>query len=218
MLLFVLSIGLADSINPVTIAVALYLASTPRPVGRLANFAAGVFALYTAGGLLLLFGPASLLRLATHGLAPNVGRVIAIVAGTLAIVFAVIVWFRRAKLVQTGLPDRALRPGSAFALGAVMTIVDLPTAFPLFIVVGAIVHEDLDPMAEAGLLVLYCAAYVLPLVLILALRALRALGGERGEHWLAALRVRVTRWAPAAVSVLSGVIGAALVGFGVLSG
>ena len=81
MLLFVLSIGLADSINPVTIAVALYLASTPRPVGRLANFAAGVFALYTAGGLLLLFGPASLLRLATHGLAPNVGRVIAIVAG-----------------------------------------------------------------------------------------------------------------------------------------
>ena len=49
MLLFVLSIGLADSINPVTIAVALYLASTPRPVGRLANFAAGVFALYAAG-------------------------------------------------------------------------------------------------------------------------------------------------------------------------
>jgi len=215
MLLFVLSIGLADSINPLTIAVALYLASTPRPVGRLANFAAGVFALYTAGGLLLLFGPASLLRLATPGLAPNVGRVIAIVAGTLAIVFAVVVWFRRAKLVQTGLPDRALRPGSAFALGAVMTIVDLPTAFPLFIVVGAIVHEDLDAMAEAGLLVLYCAAYVLPLVLILALRAL---GGERGERWLAALRVRVTRWAPAAVSVLSGVIGVALVGFGVLSG
>jgi hypothetical protein len=30
--------------------------------------------------------------------------------------------------------------------------------------------------------------------------------------------VRVTRWAPAAVSVLSGVIGVALVGFGVLSG
>jgi cytochrome c biogenesis protein CcdA len=70
-------------------------------------------------------------------------------------------------------------------------------------------------MAEAGLLVLYCAAYVLPLVLILALRAL---GGERGERWLAAMRVRVTRWAPAAVSVLSGVIGVALVGFGVLSG
>ena len=56
---------------------------------------------------------------------------------------------------------------------------------------------------------------MLPLVLILALRAL---GGERGERWLAAMRVRVTRWAPAAVSVLSGVIGVALVGFGVLSG
>ena len=215
MILFVLSIGLADSINPVTIAVALYLASTPRPVWRLANFATGVFALYTVGGLVLLFGPASLLRLATHGVDPAVGRVLAIVAGALAIVFAIVVWFRRAKLVQAGLPDRALRPGSAFVLGAAMTVVDLPTAFPLFIVVGAIVHQDLDPAAEAGLLVLYCAAYVLPLVVILALRAL---GGERSERWLSLMRVRVTRWAPAAVSVLSGAVGVVLVAFGVLSG
>jgi cytochrome c biogenesis protein CcdA len=213
MFIFVVSIGLADSINPVTIAVALYLASTPKPVGRLANYVAGVFAIYTVGGLVLLFGPASLLRLATHGLAPNVGHIIAIVAGSLAIVFAIVVWFRRAKLVQTGLPDRALRPGSSFALGAAMTVVDLPTAFPLFIVVGAIVHQDLPAVQEAGLLLLYCLCYVLPLVGILALRAL---GGERGERWLLTLRERVTRWAPTAVSVLSGVIGVVLVGFGLL--
>ena len=83
MILFVLSIGLADSINPVTIAVALYLASTPRPVWRLANFVSSgtraivpssfMFALYTVGGLVLLFGPASLLRLATHGVDPPSG-------------------------------------------------------------------------------------------------------------------------------------------------
>ena len=81
--------------------------------------------------------------------------------------------------------------------------------------VGAIVHQDLDPPAEAGLLLLYCAAYVLPLVVILALRAL---GGARGERWLSLMRERVTRWAPAAVSILSGVVGVVLVAFGVLSG
>jgi len=214
MVLFVLSVGLADSINPLTIAVALYLATTPRPVWRLANFAAGVYAVYALGGLVLLFGPASLLRLATHGLDPEVGRVLAVIAGGLAIAFAVVVWVRRARIARTALPDRALRPGSAFGLGAAITVVDIPTAFPLFIVVGAIVHEDLDPLPAAGLVVLYSLAYVLPLV---AIAVLRATGGDRGEAWLHMLRERVTRWAPTALSLLSAVLGVALVAFGLLS-
>ena len=213
MIIFVASIGLADSINPVTIAVALYLASTPRSVVRLIGYIAGVFATYTFGGLLLLYGPASLLRLVTHGVDPRIGQTIAIVAGIAAIVFAIVVWIRRAKLVEHGVPERALKPGSAFALGSLMTVVDLPTAFPLFIVVGAIVHEDYGRLQEGALMVLYGVTYVLPLVAILALRAA---GGERGERCLVALRERVTRWAPVALSVLSGLIGVALIAFGIL--
>jgi cytochrome c biogenesis protein CcdA len=213
MILFVASIGLADSINPVTIAVALYLASTPSAVRRLAGFVAGVFVTYTFGGLLLLYGPASLLRLATRGLDPGIGHTIAIVAGVAAIVFAIVVWIRRAQLVEAGVPDRALKPGSAFALGIAMTVVDLPTAFPLFIVVGAIVHEDLGRLDEGLLMALYGLAYIVPLLAILGLRAA---GGERGERWLARLRDRVTRWAPAALSILSGIIGVALIGFGLV--
>jgi cytochrome c biogenesis protein CcdA len=95
-----------------------------------------------------------------------------------------------------------------------MTVVDLPTAFPLFIVVGAIVHQDYGRAQEGALMVLYGFTYVLPLLAILALRAA---GGERGERWLGELRERVTRWAPAALSILSGLIGVALVGFGILS-
>jgi cytochrome c biogenesis protein CcdA len=214
MFLFVLSIGLADSINPLTIAVALYLATTPRAVRQLAGFTAGVFGVYTLGGLILLFGPAALLRLATHGLNPTVGKIIAVVAGVVAIGFAVVVWLRRDQVAHTGLPDRALRPGSAVTLGAGVTVVDLPTAFPLFIVVAAIVQQDVGPAEEVGLLVLYNAAYVLPLVAILGLRAL---GGERGERWLEVLRARVTKWAPAALSVLSALIGVALIAYGLLS-
>jgi hypothetical protein len=43
----------ADSINPVTIAVAVYLSATPDPVRRLAGFAVGVFVVYLREGLCL---------------------------------------------------------------------------------------------------------------------------------------------------------------------
>ena len=213
MLEFALTLGLADSINPVTIVVALYLASTPNPVRRLAGYVAGVFGVYLLGGLLLLFGPASLLRLATHGLDASVGRVVAVVLGVGAIVFAVVLWLRRDRMANTTVPERALRPGSTLALGGAMTAIDLPTAFPLFVIAGAIVHEDLGPPLEAALLVLYCAAYVVPLVAILALRAV---GGEPGERWLARLRRHMSQWAPIAIAVLTFVAGVALIVYGLV--
>ena len=46
----VISIGLADSLNPTTIAPALYLATGERARGRVAEFTAGVFAVYFLGG------------------------------------------------------------------------------------------------------------------------------------------------------------------------
>lgn len=213
MLEFALTLGLADSINPVTIVVALYLASTPNPVRRLAGYVAGVFGVYLLGGLLLLFGPASLLRLATHGLDASVGRVVAVVLGVAAIAFAVVLWLRRDRMANTTVPERALRPGSTLALGGAMTAIDLPTAFPLFVIAGAIVHEDLGPPLEAALLVLYCAAYVVPLVAILTLRAV---GGERGERWLARLRRHMSQWAPIAIAVLTAIVGVALIVYGLV--
>jgi cytochrome c biogenesis protein CcdA len=213
MLEFALTLGLADSINPVTIVVALYLASTPNPVRRLAGYVAGVFGVYLLGGLLLLFGPASLLRLATHGLDASVGRVVAVMLGVGAIAFAVVLWLRRDRMANTTVPERALRPGSTLALGGAMTAIDLPTAFPLFVIAGAIVHEDLGPPLEAALLVLYCAAYVVPLVAILALRAV---GGERGERWLARLRRHMSQWAPIAIAVLTAIVGVALIVYGLV--
>jgi cytochrome c biogenesis protein CcdA len=173
----------------------------------------GVFDVYLLGGAVLLFGPAAVLHLATRGLPPGVGRIVAVVVGCASIAFAVVLWLRRDRVARISVPDRAMRPGSALALGCVMTMVDLPTAFPLFVVVGAIVHEDLPRAVEAGLLLVYCAAYVVPLAAIVVLRSI---GGERGERWLQDLRARVIRWGPAALAVLSAVIGAALIAFGLL--
>jgi cytochrome c biogenesis protein CcdA len=159
-------------------------------------------------------GLAPLLRLVTRDLDDDVGRVVAIVAGVATLAIAVFLWLRRDRMQKVKLPDRALHSGSALAMGAGMTLIDLPTAFPLFVVVGAIVHEDLPRPVEGALLVAYCAAYVLPLAAILVLRAV---GGERGERWLANVRDRVNRLGPGALAVLSAVIGLCLIGWGIFS-
>ena len=46
----VISIGLADSLNPTTIAPALYLATADHARTRLIEFTLGVFAVYLIGG------------------------------------------------------------------------------------------------------------------------------------------------------------------------
>ena len=56
----VISIGLADSINPSTVAPALYMAAQPRPRRPLAQFTAAVFLVYFLGGLLIALGPGEL--------------------------------------------------------------------------------------------------------------------------------------------------------------
>ena len=55
------SIGLADSLNPTTIAPALYLAAGERSRERVAEFTFAVFAVYLAGGAAIALGPGQLL-------------------------------------------------------------------------------------------------------------------------------------------------------------
>ena len=63
--LLVASVALADSLNPSTVIPGLWLASAPA-AGGLASFTLGVFSVYTAGGLVLLFGPGRVLINALH--------------------------------------------------------------------------------------------------------------------------------------------------------
>ena len=58
----VIAIGLADSINPSTIAPALYLALGERPKAQVAKFTIAVFVVYLAGGALTTLGPGEIIR------------------------------------------------------------------------------------------------------------------------------------------------------------
>src|SRR5947209_18874695 len=62
--LLVASIAVADSINPSTLLPALWMVSASR--SHLGSFTLGVFVVYLAGGLVLVFGPGPALMSAMH--------------------------------------------------------------------------------------------------------------------------------------------------------
>ena len=96
----VISIGIADSLNPTTIAPALYLATSEQARGKVIEFTAGVFAVYLFGGLAIALGPGELLL----ALVPHPGRhlsfVLEIVAGVAMLTAAAFLWGYRDLLSQ----------------------------------------------------------------------------------------------------------------------
>jgi cytochrome c biogenesis protein CcdA len=180
--LLVASLAVADSVNPVTLVIAVYLASTPEPRRRLAGFAIGVFLTYLVGGAVLVLGPGELLRTAVHGSRTSGFHVASVVTGAVVIALAGVLWALRERFTRRRLPVSPPSPGSALALGAGVTVIDLPTALPYFAAIGAIVSSDAGLLGQLLLLVLFNALYVLPLAAVLAAHSVF---GERSEAFLA---------------------------------
>lgn len=166
--LLVGSVALADSVNPSTVVPALYLAGTPRGRG-LATYTVGVFLVYLAGGIALVLGPGPSLIAALHGVGPRFEHAAEVLTGLVALAFAIVVWRSRVGGEE---PKRRLfdSPASAFALGAGISAIELPTAFLYFGVVTAILNSSPGTGTEIALVVAYNALFVLPLVAIIALR------------------------------------------------
>jgi cytochrome c biogenesis protein CcdA len=209
--LLVASIAIVDSINPSTVLPALYLASGPRARG-LGSFTVGVFAVYSAGGVALVLGPGPALIAAMRDVGPRVEQLVAVGAGAVLIVLAAIAWRARNK-PDGGHGRRRLvnARGPAFALGAGIAAIELPTAFIYFGAVSAIAASHAAAPVQVGLVAAYNALFVLPLVAILAVRV-RA--GERAEERLEASRAWLRRAAPRAFAGLAGAAGAVLAALG----
>ena len=176
-----ISVGLADSLNPSTVGPALYLATVRKPVLRVAQFTVGVFAVNFAAGVVLTIGPGRLLL----GLVPHpqgtVRHVIELVAGLVLLGAAVALWVGRRSLTRRQLPMRNSGGGSALITGASLAAVELPTAAPYFAVIAGIVASNASLPQEILLLVLYNVAFVTPL---LAIIMLMLFAGERADPWL----------------------------------
>lgn len=199
-----ISIGLADSLNPSTIAPALYLATGERARTRVAEFTISVFVVYFLGGALIAIGPGQLLRSLIPHLPHTVEYVVELAVGLALIISGALLWRNRRQMCARGLPGANPKRGSSVLLGATITAVELPTAFPYFAAIAAIVGSGYGIPRQVFLLVLFNVCFVLPLVGIVALltfspgRAQETLTNIR--DWLQA------RW-PALLATLALVAG-----------
>jgi cytochrome c biogenesis protein CcdA len=187
-----ISIGLADSLNPSTIGPALYLAAGERPRERVIEFTVAVFAVYLLGGLAIALGPGQLLRSFVPHPRHATAHIIETAVGAALIASGLLLYRHRQNLGQRELPR--LDPGgkSSWVLGATITAVELPTAFPYFAAIAAIVGSGVGIVNQIMLIVLFNVCFVLPLAGIAATvvfageRAGQLLGTGRGfleRHW-----------------------------------
>lgn len=177
----VLSVGLADSVNPSTVGPALYMATVRRRrVGRIAQFTLGVFVVTLTGGLVLTIGPGRLLLDLVprpHGTARHL---IELAAGIALLIAAVVLWRGRRPLARRKLPGGG--GGSAWLAGASIGAVELPTAAPYFAVIAGIVASPASLPEEILLVLLYNLAFIAPL---LAIIAVLLVAGDAADPWLA---------------------------------
>ncbi len=201
------SVGIADSVNPSTIAPALYLATGIDAPRRLMHFTLGVFTVYLAGGIVLVLGPGHALLSAVARPGHRETHLIEIVLGGIALAVAAVLWLRRDGVARRVLAHEHRTARSSFALGAAITSVELPTAFPYFAVVAAVVGSDQSLTRQLVLIVIFNAAFIAPLA---AITTLRRLAGPRVERPLASVRARLDRHTGTLIAAVTAVLAAAL--------
>jgi cytochrome c biogenesis protein CcdA len=208
----VASIGLADSLNPSTVLPALWLVTMPHG-GRLGSYTLGVFAVYLAGGLLLVFGPGPALISILHHIRGPVEHVLEAAGGVLALAFAFVL-LRSPPSPHNERPRQrrvTTRP-SAFMLGAGIMTIELPTAFIYFGAIAAILAAHPAAPAEVALLIIYNAMFVAPIVAILVIHRF---AGKRFDQWLLSSEARFRRAGHLALTAVAGAGGAVLLVLGV---
>ncbi len=144
-----ISIGFADSLNPSTIAPAMYLATDQRNArGQVTQFTLAVFAVYLVGGLAVALGPGELLLDLVPHPRPELKYLFEIIGGVVLLTLAAVLWAFRRLLVKRELPEVHTDGRSSALLGATITAVELPTAFPYFAAIAAVVGSGLRRLAS----------------------------------------------------------------------
>jgi cytochrome c biogenesis protein CcdA len=200
-----ISIGVADSLNPTTIAPALYLASGAGARAKVARFTCGVFAVYFLGGLIIALGPGELLL----DLIPHPGHrlsyALELVAGVAMLTGAAFLWGYRNRLGQRETPVGERVDGRSSALlGATITAVELPTAFPYFAAIAAVVGSGEGIPRQIMLLVIFNVCFIAPLLVILATLTF---AGPNAQRFLTIAREKLEANWPvvlAALALLAG--------------
>lgn len=204
LLLLVLGVGLADSINPVPFAIAVLQAT--RSLRCVVLYVASGFVVTLAAGLVMLAGPGTALHALVAQASPTLVHIGQIAGGAVAVVVGIGLFIHHAHDGDPDAEAKKFEDRSPVALGALIAALDLPTAFPYLGVVVAIISASIATAERVGLIVLYNVCYALPLITVVVLRAI---AGARAEKPLDAVRKAVERWGSrvfGAIAILVGLL------------
>jgi cytochrome c biogenesis protein CcdA len=204
-------IGLADSANPSTIAPALYLATGRNAETSLAGFIAGVYATNLVAGVALGLGPGQAVLAVLPQPGDEARHLIELAAGGATLALSAGLWLGRRGIAGHVSRTTERIERSSLLVGAGVMIVELPTALPYFAVIATVVGSGRSLPTQVVLLAIFNAVFVLPLVAILAARAVAP---QRAERRLESLRSRLDERLAVLVPALVLVIAVALLGAG----
>jgi cytochrome c biogenesis protein CcdA len=130
------------------------------------------------------------------------------VVGAALIVSGLVLWRYRHSLAEREAPRFDPHGKSSWLLGATITAVELPTAFPYFAAIAAIVGSGLGVVRQLMLIVVFNVCFVLPLVGIVVTLVLAR---DRSEQLLGTGRAFLQRHWPTVVAALVLAAGAFVV-------
>lgn len=206
LLAIIVPLALLDSLNPITIAVHVYLLGTPEPKTRTTTFVVGVFLAYFFGGLLLALGLGSILEYVGN----FSERTLRLIEATVGLGLLGFGWFMRggnSKKEEPAHPT-SMSPLSSFWLGFAVTASDLPTAIPYIAAIERMLQANLSSVALVGTVALYNFLYLIPLI---ALFVIYLFLGKRAVAVLQKVTAFITRWSPIVLVVFCVVAGVLLV-------
>lgn len=212
--LTVVAIALPDCINPSLIGGELFVAAGPHPRRRAATFTAAAWTVTFVFGVAFALGLGDLILSLVPKPGPTVKYALITAAGAVLVAGALVIWIRRRALASSHpSADHEKSSGSPAAIGAGIAGFELLTAFPYFAAIALIVGSGVSNAAKLSLLALYCVVYALPLLVIAAVLFIM---GDRGEQRLRPVGDWLLRNWPRVVGPLTGVIGVAVLAFGIV--
>ncbi len=160
---------------------------------------------------MLVLGPGPTLIGWLHQLRGPMEHALQAVGGIVALLLAVFLWRSR----KTAGDQPRARPShttrSAFALGAGIMAIELPTAFMYFGAISAVIAAHRAASIDVLLLITYNLLFVAPLF---ALLAARRLAGDRADRWIASAGDRLRYLGQIALGSVAGIGGTALLAIG----
>jgi hypothetical protein len=165
------AIALLDSMNILTLAIAVYLLGTPRPVPRTLAYIAGTSLGYFSAGVILIYGWRVVLERVLPLLDPGTIGVVQILGGAVLAIAGVHAIRKPAREVVFRTPQR-ITPAAMFVLGAVIGLLYAPTDPRHNMAIRLIVGHTESDTAQLTWLLWYNLFYILPLLGLVLLRVL----------------------------------------------